>query len=160
MAVTTIDSGTKALEFLALRENDDSTKNTPSISPNDHQIVEALCSSYLGPDFSQPKEYGEISLKDTDQVAKSSFPLCMRRLFEKLREDHHLKHAGRMQLGLFLKGVGLNVDDSLAFWREEFSKKVGLEKFEKDYAYNIRHNYGKEGKKTDYTPYSCQRIIL
>ncbi|XP_057759482.1 putative disease resistance RPP13-like protein 1 isoform X2 [Arachis stenosperma] len=87
--VTTIDSGTKALEFLALRENDDSTKNTPSISPNDHQ----------------------------------------------LREDHHLKHAGRMQLGLFLKGVGLNVDDSLAFWREEFSKK-------------------------DYTPYCCQKIIL
>ncbi|XP_016191070.1 probable DNA primase large subunit isoform X1 [Arachis ipaensis] len=123
-------------------------------------IVEALCSSYLGPDFSQPKEYGEISLKDIDQVAKSSFPLCMRHLFEKLREDHHLKHAGRMQLGLFLKGVGLNVDDSLAFWREEFSKKVGLEKFEKDYAYNIRHNYGKEGKKTDYTPYSCQKIIL
>ncbi|KAJ1407336.1 DNA primase large subunit, eukaryotic/archaeal [Sesbania bispinosa] len=122
-------------------------------------IVEALCSSYLGPDFSQPREYAEISLKDIDQVAKSSFPLCMRHLFDKLREDHHLKHGGRMQLGLFLKGVGLNLDDALAFWRAEFSKKVGLEKFEKEYAYNIRHNYGKEGKRTDYTPYSCQKII-
>lgn len=122
-------------------------------------IVEALSSSYLGPDFSQPREYAEISLKDIDQVAKSSFPLCMRHLFDKLKEDHHLKHGGRMQLGLFLKGVGLNLDDALAFWRAEFSKKVGLEKFEKEYSYNIRHNYGKEGKRTDYTPYSCQKVI-
>ncbi|KAK2366663.1 phospholipase D delta [Trifolium repens] len=45
----------------------------------------------------------EISLKDIDQVAKTSFPLCMRHLFDKLEEDHHLKHGGRMQLGLFLK---------------------------------------------------------
>ncbi|KAK2993297.1 hypothetical protein RJ640_000012 [Escallonia rubra] len=122
-------------------------------------IVEALSTSYLGPDYSQPKEYAEISLNDINQVAKTSFPLCMRHLFEKLREDHHLKHAGRMQLGLFLKGVGLKLDDALAFWKAEFSRKVGAERFDKEYAYGIRHNYGKEGKRTDYTPYSCQKVI-
>ncbi|KAK3033356.1 hypothetical protein RJ639_034406 [Escallonia herrerae] len=122
-------------------------------------IVEALSTSYLGPDYSQPKEYAEISLKDLNQVAKTSFPLCMRHLFEKLREDHHLKHRGRMQLGLFLKGVGLKLDDALAFWKAEFSRKVGAERFDKEYAYSIRHNYGKEGKRTDYTPYSCQKVI-
>ncbi|KAJ8759066.1 hypothetical protein K2173_003304 [Erythroxylum novogranatense] len=122
-------------------------------------IVEALCTSYLGPDYSQSKEFAEISIKDIDQVAKSSFPLCMRHLFEKLREDHHLKHGGRMQLGLFLKGVGLNLDDALTFWKAEFSRKVGSERFDKEYAYSIRHNYGREGKRTDYTPYSCQKII-
>ncbi|CAA7014979.1 unnamed protein product [Microthlaspi erraticum] len=122
-------------------------------------IVEGLSSSYLGPDYSQSNEYADISLKDIDQVAKSSFPLCMRHLFEKLREDHHLKHGGRMQLGLFLKGVGLKLEDALAFWRAEFTKKVGSEKFDKEYAYSIRHNYGKEGKRTDYTPYACQKII-
>ncbi|EYU26980.1 hypothetical protein MIMGU_mgv1a0062071mg, partial [Erythranthe guttata] len=111
-------------------------------------IVEALSVSYLGPDYSQSKEYGEISLKDIDQVAKKSFPLCMRHLFGKLKEDHHLKHGGRMQLGLFLKGVGLNLDDALAFWKAEFSRKVGAERFDKEYAYGIRHNYGKEGKRT------------
>ncbi|KAK4758903.1 hypothetical protein SAY87_020204 [Trapa incisa] len=122
-------------------------------------IVEALSTSYLGPDYSQPRESGEIKIKDLDQIAKSSFPLCMRHLFEKLKEDHHLKHGGRMQLGLFLKGVGLKLEDALAFWRAEFSQKVGAERFEKEYAYSIRHNYGKEGKRTDYTPYSCQKII-
>uniref|UniRef100_A0A3Q7G0A7 DNA primase large subunit n=1 Tax=Solanum lycopersicum TaxID=4081 RepID=A0A3Q7G0A7_SOLLC len=122
-------------------------------------IIEALSTSYLGPDYNQPREHAEISLKDIDQIAKSSFPLCMGHLFEKLQEDHHLKHGGRMQLGLFLKGVGLKLDDALAFWRAEFSRKVGAERFEKEYAYSIRHNYGKEGKRTDYTPYSCQKII-
>ncbi|PON54961.1 DNA primase large subunit/archaeal [Trema orientale] len=153
-------------------------------------IVEALSTSYLGPDYSQPKGFSEISVKDINELAKSSFPLCMRHLFEKLREDHHLKHGGRMQLGLFLKmhaainlldifvldtvrdwilghqfpwytvwGVGLKLDDALLFWKAEFSQKVGAERFDKEYAYSIRHNYGREGKRTDYTPYSCQKII-
>ncbi|KAG2312704.1 hypothetical protein Bca52824_024261 [Brassica carinata] len=148
-------------------------------------IVEALSTSYLGPDYSQVRivhlkfvmyihrygsievvnfppqstEYAEISLKDIDQVAKSSFPLCMRHLFEKVREDHLLKQGGRMQLGLFLKAVGVKLDDALAFWRAEFTWKVGSERFDKEYAYGIRHNYGKEGKSTDYTPYACQKII-
>ncbi|XP_041014299.1 probable DNA primase large subunit [Juglans microcarpa x Juglans regia] len=122
-------------------------------------IVEALCTSYLGPDYSEPRELGDISIKEIDQIAQSSFPLCMRHLFEKLREDHHLKHGGRMQFGLFLKGIGLKLDDALAFWKAEFSQKVGAERFDKEYAYSIRHNYGREGKRTDYTPYSCQKII-
>ncbi|GAB2297732.1 hypothetical protein Dimus_031819 [Dionaea muscipula] len=122
-------------------------------------IVEALCTSYLGPDYSKPNDNTELSLKEIDRVANNSFPLCMRHLFAKLREDHHLKYGGRMQLGLFLKGVGLNLDDALAFWRAEFTKKVGPERFDKEYAYGIRHSYGKEGKRVDYTPYSCQKVI-
>ncbi|KAF2292921.1 hypothetical protein GH714_029853 [Hevea brasiliensis] len=121
---------------------------SPSVSSGSLEIVEALCSSYLGPDYSQPKEFADLSIKDIDLVAKSSFPLCKSHLFEKLREDHHLKHGGRMQLGLFLKGVGLKLDDALAFWKAEFSQKVGAERFDKEYAYSIRHNYGREGERS------------
>ncbi|KAF7819105.1 two-component response regulator ARR9 [Senna tora] len=39
--VTTVDSGSKALEFLGLRENNDqSNPNTPSVSPNSNQEVD------------------------------------------------------------------------------------------------------------------------
>lgn len=38
-----------------------------------------------------------------DDVARKHFPPCMRNLYERLKRDHHLKHFGRLQLGLFLK---------------------------------------------------------
>ncbi|CAM0904904.1 unnamed protein product [Alopecurus aequalis] len=122
-------------------------------------IVEALSNAYFGPDYSQPSDSAEISPKDIDQLSRTSFPLCMRHMLEKLRENHHLKNGGRMQFGLFLKGAGLKLEDALTFFRAEFSQKVGSERFDKEYAYSIRHYYGKEGKRTDYTPYSCQKII-
>eukprot|EP00958_Prasinococcus_capsulatus_P027829 scaffold5931_cov410-Prasinococcus_capsulatus_cf.AAC.7 len=123
-------------------------------------IVSALSNRYLGPDYSQPDAVGEaISLKELPALASRSFPLCMKNLYDKLREDHHLRHFGRMQLGLFLKGIGLTMEDALMFWKAEFTKKIPADKFEKEYAYNIRHNYGKEGKRQDYTPYTCMKVI-
>ncbi|KAG6546025.1 hypothetical protein Mapa_012430 [Marchantia paleacea] len=121
-------------------------------------IVEALSMRYLGADYSQPSK-GVVGLQDLDNLAKKSFPLCMRHLFFNLRREHHLKFGGRQQLGLFLKGVGLKLEDALNFWRSEFTVKMTTEKFDKEYGYSIRHNFGKEGKRVDYTPYSCMKII-
>ncbi|GFY96140.1 response regulator 9 [Actinidia rufa] len=38
--VTTVDSGSKALEFLGLNEDEQINSNQPSVSPNNHQEVE------------------------------------------------------------------------------------------------------------------------
>lgn len=65
-----------------------------------------------------------------------------------------------MQYGLFLKGIGLSLEESLKYWRTEFTKMMDLDKFEKQYTYNIRYNYGKEGKRKDRTPYNCMRLIM
>ena len=64
-------------------------------------------------------------------------------------------------MGLFLKGIGLTMEESLTFWKTEFTKKKDIDgdKFEKNYAYNIRHSYGAEGKRNDYKPWNCAKVI-
>lgn len=106
-----------------------------------------------------PKDSEKIRLADLDYYQRKSFPPCMKVLFTALRNQSHLKHFGRLQLGLFLKGLGLTVDESLQFWKREFGKKVDADKFEKNYAYNIRHSYGQEGKRNDYRPWTCMKVI-
>ncbi|CAG8435545.1 3692_t:CDS:10 [Ambispora gerdemannii] len=101
---------------------------------------------------------GQITADDIDQLTEH-FPLCMRHLHKKLREDKHLKHYGRMQYNLFLKGVGLSLEEALRFWRMSFSETNDDQFQKKAYAYNIRHNYGMEGKRTNYSPLNCMRII-
>jgi DNA primase large subunit len=57
------------------------------------------------------------------------------------------------------QGIGLPLEEAMKFWRTEFAPKHPGEAFDKHYAYNVRYNYAKEGKRTDYTPYSCLKII-
>ena len=62
------------------------------------------------------------------QLARESFPPCMCHLHESLRRDHHLRHFGRLQYGLFLKSIGLTLEQALTFWRTEFTKKMEPDK--------------------------------
>lgn len=52
----------------------------------------------------------------------------MKQLHDRLRNDHHLRHSARQQYGLFLKGIGVTLEDALKFWRSEFTKKMDIEK--------------------------------
>ncbi|KAI9483560.1 MAG: eukaryotic and archaeal DNA primase, large subunit-domain-containing protein [Benjaminiella poitrasii] len=101
---------------------------------------------------------GNISAKDVEPLVQRHAPLCMRNLQDALKANKHLKHEGRLQYGLFLKGIGLSVGEALNFWRSAFSN-ITDDKFRKDYSYNIRYNYGLEGKRVNYKPYSCMKII-
>ncbi|GIY88257.1 DNA primase large subunit [Caerostris extrusa] len=124
-------------------------------------MLSTLHQRYIGTDYTNKKSSfsGEVSPDQIDSLSKSSFPLCMRNLHETLRKNHHLKYNGRLQYGLFLKGIGLTLEDALKFWREEFTKVMDVDKFDKQYTYNIRYNYGKEGKRANFSPYSCMKII-
>ncbi|KAL1230120.1 DNA primase large subunit [Trichinella spiralis] len=101
-----------------------------------------------------------VTMEMVEPLSVTSFSLCMRRLYDELKSAHHLRHGGRMQLGLFLKKIGLSLNESLKFWEYHFRPKIDAEKFQRQYAYSIRHNYGEEGKRADYAAYSCLKIIM
>jgi DNA primase large subunit len=87
----------------------------------------------------------------------------MSNLHTTLRANAHLKHYGRLQYTLFLKGLGLSLEDCIIFWRRSF-RLMTDEKFNKEYKYNIRHAYGDVGGDSNrrgrgYTPYSCQKLL-
>ena len=64
-------------------------------------------------EVSAPKDSDKIRLADLDYYARQSFPPCMKSLFTVLKNQHHLKHFGRLQLGLFLKGIGLTMEEAM-----------------------------------------------
>ncbi|XP_024286034.1 DNA primase large subunit [Oncorhynchus tshawytscha] len=152
------DFRTRLSKALAL-----TARSLPAVQSDERlqPLLNHLSHAYVGQDYSIQKSIGKISLEQIDPLSAKSYPLCMRQLHRGLRDSHHLRHGGRMQYGLFLKGIGLTLDQALQFWRSEFVKgKVDADKFDKAYAYSIRHMFGKEGKRTDYTPYSCMKVIL
>ncbi|XP_052776881.1 DNA primase large subunit-like [Mya arenaria] len=130
----------------------------------DGRLLPMLCGlskRYLGSDYNVKKtSVGQVTADMIDMLSKKSFPLCMQHLHTSMRQNHHLRHGGRQQYGLFLKGIGLSLEEAMKFWRAEFCKLIDGDKFDKQYTYNIRHNYGKEGKRADYTPYSCMKVIM
>lgn len=140
-----------SLHRLTLPQLDEETRLMP--------ILSTLHKRYIGKDYSATQNNDKITAQQIEPLSKKSFPPCMQQIQSTLVRDHHLKHTGRMQYGLFLKGIGLPLTESLKFWQTSFQPKVDPEKFMKQYAYSIRHNYGQEGKRVSYTPYSCVKII-
>ncbi|CAI4230276.1 unnamed protein product [Auanema sp. JU1783] len=116
--------------------------------------------AYDGKQYDAKEASEKISRHDIDALCAASFPPCMKHCHAGLRANHHLRHGGRRQYGVFLKGIGLSMEEALLFMREEFTKKIDSEKFDKEYSYYIRHMYGKEGKRVEYNSFSCSTIIL
>lgn len=122
-------------------------------------VLEHLSKGFVAPGYSSSG--GTVSGQVTAAQIPSllnHFPLCMRVMHDNLQYAHHLKHNERLQYGLFLKGIGLNVEEALVFWRQGFSKCTD-DKFAKEYRYNVRYNYGLEGSRKNHKPYSCQQIL-
>ncbi|KAI1627586.1 DNA primase large subunit [Exophiala viscosa] len=130
-------------------------------------ILDHLSKNFATPDagYSEsdsPLAGAPISAANIDNLSQH-FPLCMKHLHTTLRKNSHLKHFGRLQYTLFLKGIGLTLEDCLLFWRQSF-KLITDDQFNKGYRYNVRHAYGDVGGDVNrrgrgYAPYSCQKIL-
>ena len=130
-------------------------------------ILNHLSKNFIAPDSSYTGtgaaiEGAEITARNIDNLTQH-FPMCMSHLHRTLRRDAHLKHYGRLQYTLFLKGIGLNLEECLVFWRSSFNK-ITDDTFNKEYRYNVRHSYGDVGGDSNrrgggYSPYSCQKIL-
>lgn len=151
----------KALELTA--------RQLPRLDEDDRlsPILDHLSKNFTTPDagFSESDSSlagAPINAANIDSLSQH-FPLCMKHLHTTLRQNSHLKHFGRLQYSLFLKGIGLSLDDCLVFWRQSF-KKITDDQFNKEYRYNVRHVYGDVGGDANrrgrgYSPYSCQKIL-
>ncbi|GCE99280.1 DNA primase subunit pri2 [Zygosaccharomyces mellis] len=114
-------------------------------------------------DFGSDSQEGDINSQNVySKEILSNFPLCAKNLFNGLQQQHHLRYNGRQQLSFFLKGIGLSADEALRFWAEAFTAKGGsmtMDKFNKEYRYNFRHNYGLEGSRISYRAWDCRTIL-
>ncbi|MHA2225621.1 MAG: hypothetical protein ACXAC8_10485 [Candidatus Hodarchaeales archaeon] len=88
------------------------------------------------------------------------FPPCMVHLFFEYEKTGRLIHTSRLQLGFFLKKIGMSVEDQLQFWFEKSVDNVGVSysEFQRTSGYQIRHLYGLEGGKKDYNVPKCSTI--
>ncbi len=52
----------------------------------------------------------------------------MQNLHQGFTQNHHLKHWGRQQYGLFLKGIGMSLEEAMKLWKTEFCKVMDPDK--------------------------------
>jgi DNA primase large subunit len=87
-------------------------------------ILHHLSQSFVAPDaaYAESSSITDLASFTAASVESESqhFPLCMQNLQRELRKNSHLKHFARLQYTLFLKGVGLNMNECITFWRKSF----------------------------------------
>lgn len=141
-------------------------QHIPKLNEDDRllPILTHLYSGYMVGDHRNNYEAADGTITATSVYTseiRDCFPLCASNLMQNLSKNHHLKFNGRQQLSLFLKGIGMSVDEALKFWSDAFtaSGSMSLDKFNKEYRYNFRHIYGLEGNRINYTPWDCRTIL-
>lgn len=115
--------------------------------------------------FKKGTNHGNITIDNIDTEVQK-FPLCMQHLHSVLRNRHRLSHYARLHYSLFLKEIGMNLEDAIIFWKQEYSKphtctstcSHNWQSNEKKFVYSIRHMYGLEGSRRNYKTPNCNLI--
>lgn len=97
---------------------------------------------------------------------KEYFPPCMSHLLNILRCNHRLSYTSRYLFSLFLKDIGLSVEESIQFWKTEYSKSCSAasacqhswKENQRKYTYSIRHMYGLEGSRKIGRSKTCKKL--
>ena len=137
----------KAQDLLGVREDIDNAIQDLEQELSKHVQIRSQFSS------------GDIEGKDIF-LHPEAFPPCMLHLYFEIENTGRLIHAQRLQLGFFLKRIGMSVDEQLHFWYEKSVDNVGqtFSEFTRTSGYQIRHLYGLEGGKKDYNVPQCSTI--
>jgi len=104
----------------------------------------------------------QISLEELT-LNKILLPPCMLLSLNSLFTNHRLAHDPRYRLTLFLKDIGIPLEQTLMLFKQEYSKCGNListcthswDEHHKQIEYNVRHTYGMLGSKKNYQMTSC-----
>jgi len=108
------------------------------------------------------KNSEEMSLEKLN-LKKQLLPPCMLLSLNSLYTNHRLAHEPRYRLTLFLKHIGVPLEQTLILFKQEYSKcgnpkSICTHTWQKHYKqieYNVRHTYGTLGSKKNYQMTSC-----
>lgn len=107
----------------------------------------------------------KLSAGDVDSQA-AYFPPCMSKLYATLRKDKRLPHDDRFVFSLFLKEIGLDLAEAIEFWSQFYIAPPGKDAkcthswqaHTSRLTYSVRHMYGQEGRRIDYTAHRCAQV--
>ena len=100
-----------------------------------------------------------ITPEQIDALADQSMPLWLQQFHYALKRDHKLKHWGRA-VRVLPQGGGAVHGRSVALLPGRVHEDHDARPVFEGALHNIRHRYGKEGKRTEYSPYGCYKLVM
>ncbi|KAF2351312.1 DNA primase large subunit eukaryotic/archaeal [Trinorchestia longiramus] len=106
-----------------------------------------------------------LKAREVLTVAKL-FPPCFAQLHHSLTKHRRLPHHQRYRYSVFLKRIGLPLEENITFWQDHYMAAAHEHStcghhWSRDsarYIYSLRHLYGLEGRRRPAVPHSCRQL--
>jgi len=138
---------------------DERTRNLFKFLINYHSFLKDTQS------LKSPKSSGKINLRNISKESEH-FPKCMKNIYETLEKGEKLSHNQRFNFSLFLKDIGMQIQDATSFWHKYYSRIHGQtsrslsiwEERKSKYSYSVKHLYGEAGSRRRYKTATCSSL--